>query len=138
MSNNFQQLTDGLYWKRLGEHVMFETNTGIRKNVIVHEESTFAVELFNLSDDAHDQEQFKRRRSTRLEGQAISVLAAEDYVITKLRWPRSKDFDDARDVIAMQDAELDWDYIHQWADIHGSRAKLEIVKAGIPPRPNKN
>ena len=119
---------------RMDEQMAFETNTGTLKNVLVHADSGFTVELFYLSDDAHDQERFKRRRATTYEGQATFILTAEDYVITKLRWPRSKDFDDARDVIAMQGDQLDWNYIHHWADIHGSRAKLERVHASIPPR----
>ena len=85
-----------------------------------------------MSNDAHDQERFKRRRASSYEGQPTFVLTAEDYIVTKLRWPRSKDFDDARDVIAMQGDALDWNYIHHWADIHGSRAKLERVRASIP------
>lgn len=120
---------------RLDEQMAFETNTGTLKNVIVHAESGFSVELFYLSEDSHDQSRFKRRRATVYEGQPTFVLTAEDYIVTKLRWPRSKDFDDARDVVAMQADELDWTYIHHWADIHGSRAKLDRVLAGIPSQP---
>ena len=119
---------------RMDEQLAFETNTGTLKNVLVHPDSGFNVELFYLSSDAHDQERFKRRRATTYEGQPTFVLTAEDYIITKLRWPRSKDFDDARDVIAMQGGALDWNYIHHWTAIHGSQAKLDRVRANIPPR----
>lgn len=121
---------------RMDEQMAFETNTGTMKNVLVHAASGFTVELFYLSSDAHDQERFKRRRATTYEGQSTFVLTVEDYIVTKLRWPRSKDFDDARDVIAMQGDAIDWKYIHHWADIHGSRAKLDRVRASIPPRPS--
>lgn len=119
---------------RMDEQMAFETNTGTMKNVLVHADSGFTVELFYLSNDAHDQEPFKRRRATTYEGQPTFVLTAEDYIVTKLRWPRSKDFDDARDVIAMQADALDWNYIHHWATLHDSRAKLDRVRASIPPR----
>lgn len=119
----------------MDQQMSFETNTGTLKNVLVHPETGFTVELFYLSDDAHDQERFQRRRATNYEGQPTFVLTAEDYIVTKLRWPRSKDFDDARDVIAMQGDNLDWNYIHHWAEIHGSSAKLDRVRASIPPRP---
>ena len=119
---------------RLDEQLAFETNTGTLKNVLVHSDSGFTVELFSLSSDAHDQERFKRRRATTYEGQPTFILTADDYIVTKLRWPRSKDFDDARDVIAMQGDVLDWNYIHHWADVHGSRAKLERVRESIPKR----
>jgi hypothetical protein len=122
---------------RMDEQLAFETNTGTLKNVLVHADSGFTVELFYLSGDLHDQERFKRRRATTFEGLPTFVLTAEDYIITKLRWPRSKDFDDARDVIAMQDEALDWNYIHHWAAIHCSRAKLDRVRTNIPPRPRR-
>jgi hypothetical protein len=32
----------------------------------------------------------------------------------------------------MQGDGLDWEYIHHWADIHGSRAKLDRIRASIP------
>lgn len=118
----------------MDEQLAFETNTGTLKNVLVHQGSGFTVELFYLSNDPHDQERFKRRRATNYDGQPTFVLTAEDYIVTKLRWPRSKDFDDARDVIAMQGEALDWNYVNHWADIHGSRAKLDRVRASIPPR----
>jgi hypothetical protein len=119
---------------RMDEQQAFETNTGTLKNVLIHPDSGFTIELFSLSLDAHDQERFKRRRATSYEGQPTFVLTAEDYIITKLRWPRSKDFDDARDVIAMQGDALDWNYIHHWANVHDSGAKLDRVRASIPPR----
>ena len=122
---------------RLEEQMTFETNTGTLKNVIYHPESGFTVELFYLSDDAHDQERYQRRRATVYEGLPTFVLTAEDYIVTKLRWPRTKDYDDVRDVVAMQASELDWAYIRQWADRHGSRAKLDRVVASIPPRPGR-
>jgi hypothetical protein len=119
----------------MDEQLAFETNTGTIKNVLAHQDSGFTVELFYLSHDAHDQERFKRKRATTFSGQPTFVLTAEDYIVTKLRRPRSKDFDDARDVIAMQGDALDWNYIHHWADIHGSRDKLQRVRGNIPPRP---
>jgi hypothetical protein len=51
-----------------------------------------------------------------------------------LRWARAKDIDDVRDVIAVQgDSALDWDYIQGWTDVHGTREKLDAVRASIPP-----
>ena len=47
------------------------------------------------------------------------VPTPEDVIITKLRWSllanRSKDRDDARDVIAVQGDRIDWDYVHPGA-----------------------
>ena len=67
-------------------------------------------------------------------GQPTFVLTAEDYIVTKLRWPRSKDLDDVRDVIAMQGNALDWGHIHRWVALHKTKDKLERAIASIPSR----
>ena len=46
---------------------------------------SFKIELFRLSDDAHDQERFRRRRRVRLLGREVSMLTVEDVVVTKVR-----------------------------------------------------
>lgn len=65
------------------------------------------------------------------------VPRPEDVVVTKLRWAlrskRGKDHDDIRDMISVSGSMLDWDYIHHWADIHGTRQLLDDLRASIPP-----
>lgn len=118
---------------QLDDQMAFETNTGTLKHVLAHPDSGFTVELFYLSDDPHDQERFHRRRLINYDGLPTSVLTAEDYIVTKLRWSRSKDLDDVRDVIAVQgDEGLDWNYIHRWTALHGTRAKLDEIRSSIP------
>ncbi|HTH49015.1 MAG TPA: nucleotidyltransferase [Candidatus Limnocylindria bacterium] len=117
---------------RLDNQMSFETNTGTMRNILMHPESGFTVELFYLSDDPYDQERFGRRRKTNYDGVPTFVLTAEDVVVTKLRWARSKDLDDVRDVIAMQgDEAMDWSYIHRLTALHGSQAKLDRIRAGL-------
>lgn len=41
--------------------------------------------------------------------------------------------DDVRDVVAVQNQNLDWDYIYSWADRHGTRALFDGIRRGIPP-----
>lgn len=118
----------------LDAQMTFETNTGIFRSTLLHEESSFMVELFHLSSDPYDQERFRRRRPITYEGLPTAVLTAEDVIVTKLRWARGKDLDDVRDVIALQGEEnLDWEYIHHWTAIHGTRTKLDEIRASIPP-----
>jgi hypothetical protein len=91
----------------------------------VTSEEFFQVELFGVTEDAHDRERFARRRSVSLFGLAICVPTAEDVVINKLRWwkaaGRRKDFDDARNVVAVQKASIDHAYLVTWC------SRLEIV-----------
>jgi hypothetical protein len=61
------------------------------------------------------------------------VPTAEDVIVTKLRWARSKDKDDVRDVIAVQGDAIDWDYVHTWTERHGTRGLLDEIRRSIPP-----
>jgi hypothetical protein len=63
----------------------------------------------------------------------VFLPAADDVIITKLRWCRSKDRDDIRDVIVIQGDAIDWDYVHGWCAQHGTRALLDEIRATIPP-----
>ncbi len=113
----------------------FETVTGTLRHILVAKDGKFKVEVFQLSSDPHDQERFRRRLTVNYPSlkARVSILTAEDVILTKLRWARAKDLDDIRDVIAVQgDTALDWNYIHHWTAIHGTRAKLDEIRAGIP------
>jgi predicted nucleotidyltransferase len=116
----------------LDPQTTFETNTGTFRHTLIHTETEFKTELFLLSQDTFDQERFRRRQAFQFGGIPSFVLTAEDVIVTKLRWLRSKDVEDIRDVIAVKDSALDWNYIHRWATVHGTRAKLDEIRAGIP------
>lgn len=83
-----------------------------------------------------DQYRFHRRRrifSTQIQRETW-LPTPEDVVVQKLRWGRSKDLDDARDVLAVQGPEtLDMAYIEHWCALHGTLARLADALAGIPP-----
>lgn len=115
----------------------FETVTGttvyrIRKRT----GEPFTIELFQLRQDPHDQERFRRRQPTTMLGEPIFLPTPEDVIITKLRWSklgkRKKDVDDVRNVIAVQGARVDWEYVQRWCDEHGTRDLLEEVRGTIP------
>jgi hypothetical protein len=93
--------------------------------------------LFRLSDDPHDQERFRRRKTQRLSTFEACLPQPEDVIIMKLRWHsnagRNKDRDDVHDVISVWGEQLDWDYVYRWCDEHGTRAILDEIRASIPP-----
>jgi hypothetical protein len=64
-------------------------------------------------------------------------LSSNYVLITKLRWSqrgrRAKDAEDVRNVIAVQGDRLDWAYVCQWCDRHGTRELLEDLRRSIPP-----
>jgi hypothetical protein len=82
-------------------------------------------------------ERFRRRTRVLVLGQEIWMPTPEDVIVTKLQWAllgnRSKDRDDARGVIAVQGARIDWDYVHRWCEQHGTRGLLNEIIASILP-----
>ena len=118
---------------QLDPQLEFETVTWTKRNVITIDGTEFKVELFRLSDDAHDQERFRRRVQIRAFNRDIRLPTAEDVIVTKLRWLRSKDVNDLESVIGVQGNQLDWDYIHHWCEQHGTRQALDDIRSRIPP-----
>lgn len=107
--------------------------------VASHKDSDFAVDLFLLRDDPHDQLSFSRRRLISFDRGQTFIPPPEDFVITKLRWfnrrHANKDIDDARNVLAVQQGHLDLAYIRHWCSQHGTLALLEETLQSIPPLP---
>lgn len=120
---------------RVDEQLAFETNTGTIRQVFEHRESRFVIELFQLSSDPHDQERFRRRRRIELWNREVHVVTAEDIIIMKLRWlvrsRRPKDEQDVLNIIESQRQELDWPYVHQWCERHGTAPLLGKLRAGV-------
>jgi len=107
----------------------FETVTGSIRHVIEVRDSPFIIELFGFGDDPHDRARLARRQRVRVLDHDTWVLTAEDVVITKLRWGmhanRAKDLDDARNVLAVRQNDLDMEYIRGWSADHGTTAILD-------------
>lgn len=123
----------------LDPQMSFETVTGTYRQILEVTGLPFKIELFELSEDPHDQSRFERRVAivNRVLERSIYLPTPEDVIVTKLRWVsiaiREKDADDIRNVLAVQWDTLDWDYIHHWADIHGTRETLDQIRDSIPP-----
>jgi hypothetical protein len=134
---NGRQL-DGLVEKlgpdfNLDPQLTFETTTGTFRHLVEVKGKPFKVELFIVSSDTHDQERWGRKRVVALLGRQICLPSPEDVIVSKLRWERSKDKEDVRDVIAVQRSQLDWAYVNQWCDQHGTRDLLEQIRQTVPP-----
>lgn len=117
--------------------IQFDTLTWGRRLVgSARRPPPFKVELFELFDDDFVLEQFRRRRqihSAQL-GRTTWLPTPEDLIVQKLRWGRSKDIDDARDVLAVQGTDsLDMVYIETWSAAHGTTERLQKALSEIPP-----
>lgn len=121
----------------LAPQTAFETVTGTIRYLVTLQESPFVCELFVCGDDPHDMERFNRRERVRALGRDVPMATAEDMVITKLRWAslakRGKDRDDARNIIAVRRADLDWAYVERWCATHGTLELLNEIRDSLPP-----
>jgi hypothetical protein len=117
--------------------VQFDTLTWGHRHVgTTRTDPPLLVELFALFDDAFVKHQFSRRRQLVLPslGRVVWLPRPEDLVVQKIRWGRSKDLDDARDVLAVQGLErVDLAAIRSWCLLHGTTDRLNAVLAAIPP-----
>jgi len=122
----------------LDPQVHFETVTAKTRYVIHVADLPFRIEFFHLTDDPFDQERFARRRQWPLLGRRVFVPTPEDVILVKLRWSaaldRPKDAEDIKGVLAVQGDHLDWDYIHRWCGVHGTRVRLDQLRAAIGGR----
>ena len=114
--------------------VSFEMVTGTWRQIIQVPSIPFTIELFELSRDDHDQSRFSRRRRLSLLARDAWLPTPEYVIVQKLRWclggRRSKDFDDAVAVMAVQGKRtLDWLYIEKWCLEHGTLGVLAQAKA---------
>jgi hypothetical protein len=99
-------------------------------------DSGLSVELFELFEDPFVTTQFQRRKSflSKALEREIWLPTAEDIITQKIRWGRTKDLDDARDVLAVQGPEtLEMDYIQNWCSLHGTTQRLKTILASLPP-----
>ena len=133
-SRNLASVLEGLKDRvRLDPQMVFETVTmsrALRADIVGMD---FTIEFFLLGDDPYHQERFRRRRRVPYYGRDVCFPTREDVVVQKVRWARPKDVEDIRGILAVQgDDAFDWDYIHRWTEIHGTRALLDEIRASIP------
>jgi hypothetical protein len=127
-----------VFYKSLGEgfemdsQLRFETNTGTFKQEMRFAGTPFTVELFRLSNDAFDQERFRRRVPVSLFGRPTFVPRAEDVVLMKLRWCRDKDRADVLNIMSVQRGKLDWAYIENWCREHRTLDLMEKIRRSVP------
>jgi hypothetical protein len=109
--------------------LIFESVTLTNRFVAKHQSSGFKVELFLLGDEPFERQRFQRRQQVPFADRFVWLPTPEDVIVQKLRWfslaKRSKDWDDARSVTAVQYSNLDLAYIRNWCDQHGTRDLFE-------------
>ncbi|MFL5329270.1 MAG: nucleotidyltransferase [Gemmataceae bacterium] len=110
----------------------FEGVTATHRHEAVVKETQFKIEFFHVGEDPYDLERFQRRVRLEIKYGPAWLPTPEDVIVNKLRWARSKDQADIKDVIAVRGKFLDWNYIYSWADRHNTRELLDQLRASLP------
>lgn len=128
-------VTNEISYLSMDPQLGFETVTATKRILLRSATEDFTIELFGLSDDPHDRIRFQRRIQVEWLNQKVWLASLEDVIITKLRWAqtagREKDYVDVRNVIAVRGDAVDWPYVEQWCDQHGSRSTLNKIRAEL-------
>lgn len=101
---------------------------------IIHFATSFKFDIFPLTNDRFQQEQFARRRFENaspfnIEQVEFALASPEDVILNKLRWAKDSrsemQFNDVRNVMRVQGERLDRNYLRKWADQISVRQLLE-------------
>ncbi len=101
-------------------------NPGLRDTHVRLVRSGVPVDMMLPRDD-QDRSAADRRRQHVIETGTIWVVAPEDLILQKLKAGRPRDFDDAIPIFARNRAQLDHDYLNEWARRLGVREELDYL-----------
>jgi predicted nucleotidyltransferase len=121
LGNQFYVSLEGAR-EALGKRAMFniiDFKTGSKADLIVRKDRPFSVE------------EFSRRQQGVLHGTAVTIVSAEDVILSKLEWnkitPSERQVRDALNVVKVKGPALDLDYLRKWAADLGVSEKLQEV-----------
>lgn len=98
---------------------------------IIHNQWVVKADFIIRKDEEYRREEFARRQKVVIGDMTISVVSAEDLILSKLVWGKKSQSElqllDIRQMISVV-SELDWKYMRKWAVVLGVDALLEKVK----------
>ncbi len=85
---------------------------------IIHREHVVKVDFVVRKETPYRQEEFLRRQRVEIDGTEVSLVTAEDLLLSKLHWAKDSRSEvqlrDVRNLIASV-PRLDWSYLDRWA-----------------------
>jgi hypothetical protein len=97
---------------------------------MIHLNNVVKVDCIVRKETEYRRLEFCRRRQVEIGGRALSVVSAEDLLISKLDWARDSksesQFGDIRNLITSV-TDLDWNYVREWASRLGLGDLLQDV-----------
>lgn len=104
-----------------------------RQFAVFHFDTGIKVDFWIRKPGEFERNKFKRSRIIKIGHKQITVVSAEDLILTKLVWCKEIRSDrhlrDCVGIIKTQSHELDWKYLRLWAKKLGTVALLVEVKA---------
>ena len=98
---------------------------------IIHNDWMVKADFIIRKNEDYRREEFARRQKINIEGTAISVVAAEDLILSKLVWGKRSQSDlqlhDVYQIISTV-SEPDWKYMQKWASVLGIEKLLQKAK----------
>lgn len=80
--------------------------------------SGWKVDLIILKSRPFSQQEFDRRRVVEFQGMTLAIASAEDVLIAKLEWAKTREsqrqIEDAVGILKIRAGELDVEYIREW------------------------
>lgn len=96
---------------------------------VIHVKYGWKADLIIKKEKEHSQQEFSRRIKLNVMDMNVYVLSAEDSILSKLEWTKSRksqiQLNDVAGVIAVQWDKLDFIYLRNWSDKLGVRDLLE-------------
>ena len=101
--------------------------------------SALKVDFWTLRPGAFEQQMFARRLRVILFGEPAWIATAEDTLLHKLHWeritPSERQLGDAAGIVAVQQADLDRDYLERWArELHVEARLRDLLSGKIRPK----
>jgi hypothetical protein len=98
---------------------------------IIHNDWVIKADFFLKKNEEYHREEFARKQKINIEDISISVVTAENLILSKLLWGRQLGSElqlrDVRQMISTV-SDLDWKYIKRWAAILGIVDLLQEMK----------
>jgi hypothetical protein len=86
---------------------------------LIHTDAIVKVDFIVRKETPYRLEEFRRRRPTVIDGQAMWMVSPEDLIISKLLWAKDTRSEvQLRDVRGIIEAHpvIDWTYVEPWAE----------------------
>jgi len=100
---------------------------------MLHNETLIKVDLIIRKNTEYRALEFQRRQTFKLGETQISVVSAEDLILSKLVWAKESQSElqlgDVRLLVNTDHRKLDWEYLQAWAVELGVGAQLELARS---------